>query len=1140
MSVDRVNSLRFIPSRSPDCFFTAVASVYLPKTASLVAIEEFTRLGMKRGKLRGPIHVKQVAHFETLNANTLNVAINVYTVDGTGAIYNVHFSKRRNRPGVTLLDLLLVRLGRTGEDFMDDDDEEDDDEEDEEEDEDDENEAPVEYHYLGISNLPKLLSRTHDSGQVRWQYTCHLCMSVFNRNRERESHLEFCQKKDPQRVILPEPVCKGPQEEEEIRERGAIGNPMQFSDFQKRAPHPLFAVADFEASMQVPSLDEEAAFSTASCRPLQIQTPVSYCILVYDFSGKLLFRRTRIMKVGLMDNFFETLDQLSELVEKVLSKEAEPAISQADADRQKRNTPRCWVCEEDFAEGDEKCLDHCHYSGKVRGIAHESCNLSMRRQKKLPIFVHNFSKYDAFFLLQALSKVENASQYKPRGLAHNTERFRTLEFKSNLLFLDSRAFFPEALASMAQELVKSEHEFPLLNGSGLFATREQKQLLLKKGIFPYEELRDVDDFCRQTEFPPIGSFHSTLSGHISQSDWEHGKRVYETFHMQNMGEYLHLYQELDCFLLAEIVDRFRHFTYTYFKVDMLQYISLPACSFSSMLFLTKAKIELLTDIDQVTFFESSLRGGVAYANTRYVIRKEGEEIIYLDASALYAVGMQLPLPVSDFAWMTREELEKLDLSEQQQEQEWGYVLEVDLEYPEKLHELHSSYPLAPSPLVITNELISPYTAKQYARSRGTPLFAEEKEGEGEGEGEREGEGEERQYGFTHKDRKLTGAFLPQKKYIGHYAALAYYEKMGLKIAKIHRGMKFKQEPYMKPFIERCSRLRAESVTTFEKKLCKLFTCSNYGKSIQNQRNFTDTRICTKRRHFMKLAQSPFYKHFRILSDKVVVVHMKKKSVKMDRPLSSGFAILEHSKRHMAHAFYSKILPAFGNNPKNCEVLFSDTDSFIMRIKGESSKKILEKLNEIMDYSNYDPRMSAYNGGHRRNVPGFFKDEMLGRYIILEAVFLRAKCYALLLGPNPEYVALLTPEQRELFLATFEFEKTTNRCKGISYIVTRNTPFAAYLDTLFMDKTHFATMHNIVSKNNVLATAEIYKKHLDNYDSKRHLLDCGIHSYPYGSIMIEKYGSTCLRPDCSADVESATARAKAATVASAAAAAAAEK
>ena len=66
------------------------------------------------------------------------------------------------------------------------------------------------------------------------------------------------------------------------------------------------------------------------------------------------------------------------------------------------------------------------------------------------------------------------------------------------------------------------------------------------------------------------------------------------------------------------------------------------------------------------------------------------------------------MPVSDFRWLERQEIKRLNwlnMSDQQQE---GYILEVDLIYPEHLHESHNSFPLAPEQLVITENILSPY------------------------------------------------------------------------------------------------------------------------------------------------------------------------------------------------------------------------------------------------------------------------------------------------------------------------------------------------------------------------------------------------------------------------------------------------
>jgi hypothetical protein len=59
----------------------------------------------------------------------------------------------------------------------------------------------------------------------------------------------------------------------------------------------------------------------------------------------------------------------------------------------------------------------------------------------------------------------------------------------------------------------------------------------------------------------------------------------------------------------------------------------------------------------------------------------------MDANNLYGWAMSQPLPIRDFKWMSGEELEKW--------RNYGCILEVDLEYPEELHDKHNEYPLAP-------------------------------------------------------------------------------------------------------------------------------------------------------------------------------------------------------------------------------------------------------------------------------------------------------------------------------------------------------------------------------------------------------------------------------------------------------------
>jgi len=66
------------------------------------------------------------------------------------------------------------------------------------------------------------------------------------------------------------------------------------------------------------------------------------------------------------------------------------------------------------------------------------------------------------------------------------------------------------------------------------------------------------------------------------------------------------------------------------------------------------------------------------------------------------------MPVKDFRWLNKGEIQQLDWSKMTEDQETGYIVEVDLVYPDHLHLDHNSFPLAPERLHITRDMLSPY------------------------------------------------------------------------------------------------------------------------------------------------------------------------------------------------------------------------------------------------------------------------------------------------------------------------------------------------------------------------------------------------------------------------------------------------
>ena len=131
------------------------------------------------------------------------------------------------------------------------------------------------------------------------------------------------------------------------------------------------------------------------------------------------------------------------------------------------------------------------------------------------------------------------------------------------------------------------------------------------------------------------------------------------------------------------------------------------------------KLELTTDIDMFQFIEKGMRGGVSYIANRYgndnnKYMKEYDEkvpskyIMYLDANNLYGWAMSQHLPTGNFKWMTDKEISKIDLGKYKADGNQGMILEVDLEYPQELHDIHNDYPVTPEKVKVSNKMLSSY------------------------------------------------------------------------------------------------------------------------------------------------------------------------------------------------------------------------------------------------------------------------------------------------------------------------------------------------------------------------------------------------------------------------------------------------
>ena len=451
----------------------------------------------------------------------------------------------------------------------------------------------------------------------------------------------------------------------------------------------------------------------------------------------------------------------------------------------------------------------------------------------------------------------------------------------------------------------------------------------------------------ENKLPPKKSFYSKLTGEgISNEDYQHGQTVWKELKIKTMKDYLELYNKTDVLLLADVFENFRATCLENYKLDPAHYFKTPGLTWDAALKVTGINLELLSDIDMLLMIEKGIRGGVSMisnryskANNKYMEFNPSEPskyIQYLDANNLYGGAMSMKLPTHGFKWMNDKELRVW--------RKFPCILEVDLEYPNHLHDLHNDYPLAPEQITCKNEV-----------------------------------------------EKLIPNLRNKEKYVVHYENLKQYLSLGLRLTRIRRGIKFVESEWLKPYIEMNTELRTKAKNNFEKDFFKLMNNAVFGKTMENIRKRVDVKLVNDREKARKLVSQPNFNRINIFCEELIAIHMKKTSLTFNKPVYLGMCILDLSKTIIYEFHYNYIKPKYGDK---ATLLFTDTDSLMYEIQTEDFYKgISGDVKDRFDTSDYPlNHPSGIPTGCNKKVVGMFKDEVAGK-CIEEFVGLRAKLYS---------------------------------------------------------------------------------------------------------------------------------------------------
>ena len=514
--------------------------------------------------------------------------------------------------------------------------------------------------------------------------------------------------------------------------------------------------------------------------------------------------------------------------------------------------------------------------------------------------------------------------------------------------------------------------------------------------------------------------------------------------MKTLKDYHKLYNDSDVLLLADVFENFRDICLKIYGLDPVYYYTAPGLAWDACLKMTGINLELLSNPDMLLMFEKGIRGGISIisnrygeANNKYMKcfnkNKLATFLLYLDANNLYGCAMSEMLPTGGFKWLTDKEIN--NLYNNQIVQVWektSCILEVDLQYPKELHDLHNDYPLCP---------------ERVKCDKGV--------------------------------EKLIPNLRDKNKYVIHYKNLMQCLKLGMKLKKIHRGIKFIESAWLKPYIDKNTNLRTQAKNNFEKDFYKLMNNSVFGKTMENIRNRVNVQLVTSREKFKKLVAKPNFRSRKIFNENLVSVHMKKTSLTMNKPVYLGMCILDLSKIIMFDFHYNYIKPKYGNNAK---LLFTDTDSLFYEIQTKDFyKDISGDVKNRFDTSDYpENHPSGIPTGLNKKVLGMFKDEAAGK-IIKEFVGLRSKLYSFIM----------------------EEGKENKRCKGVKKQVVENSiTHEDYKTCLKTGKDKLTRQDILRSYEHEVYTEEVNKIALSAADDKRYILKDGIHTLAWGHYKIK--------------------------------------
>ena len=491
-------------------------------------------------------------------------------------------------------------------------------------------------------------------------------------------------------------------------------NIIKYNQGEKSIKLPFVVYADLECLLEKMSTCQNNP-NESSTTEINKHVPSGYSLFTYCSFDKTKNKLDYYRGKDFMKKFCKDLRENTTKITNYEKKKMIPLTTEEKIHYNEQEI--CYICKKEFDKSDKKhykLRDHCHYTGKYRGAAHNICILRYKIPKEIPVVFHNGSTYDYHFIIKELVKEFDRNF---ECLGENTEKYiafsapikkkienKNIEITYKIKFIDSYRFMSMSLSKLIDNFAEGIHNnkcadcescldyvrstknekliLKCFNCETYYRKKFDKELikrfastyefcnkdlnkfilLLRKGVYPYEYMDNWERFNKMS-LPSKESFYSNLNmENIDDIDYRHGNNIFKRFKLKNLGEYHDLYAQSDTLLLADVFENFRKTCLKVYELGPAHFLSLPGLAWQVCLKKTNVKLELLTDYDMLLMVEEGIRGRICHsihrrakANNKYMNNydenEESSYIQYLDANNLYDWAMSQKLPVNNFKWV---------------------------------------------------------------------------------------------------------------------------------------------------------------------------------------------------------------------------------------------------------------------------------------------------------------------------------------------------------------------------------------------------------------------------------------------------------------------------------------------------------